>query len=284
MPVPGGRMFTLQWGEGPLLLFAHATGMCARVYTGLLAPLADRFRVVAADARGHGRTELVADPGRVPADWALYRTDIVALVEALGGGPVHLAGHSFGATASFEAAVDNPGLASSVCLIDPPFIPADHAEAYRASGKAGRLPNPMADQAQRRRGTFDSIAAARASYRGRGVFSGWPESALDDYLQGGLLPDATGFRLACPPAWEAASFRGVSTTFSRNLARAGFPFTVLAAAQGSTVPHAEEARIRANPLATFYRLPDTGHFLAVTHPDLVRSYLAAAGSGTLPDR
>lgn len=282
--VPGGRIFTLQWGEGPLLLFTHATGMCARVYTGLLAPLADRFRVVAVDARGHGRTDLEADPGRIPADWVLYRKDIVALVHALGGGPVHLAGHSFGATASFEAAVDNPGLASSVCLIDPPFIPAEHAEAYRAARDAGRAPNPMADQAERRRGTFDSIAAARASYLGRGVFRDWPESALDDYLEGGFMPDTTGVRLACPPAWEATSFRGASTTFSQNLPRADFPFTVVAAAEGSTVPQAEEPRIRANPFATFHRLPGTGHFLAVTHPDLVRPYLAALASGTFPDR
>jgi len=284
VPVPGGRMFTLQWGEGPLLLFTHATGMCARVYTDLLAPLADRFRIVAVDARGHGRTELAADPARIPADWLLYRKDIVALVQALGAGPVHLAGHSFGATASFEAAVDNPGLASSVCLIDPPFIPADHAEAYRTACESGRPPNPMADQAERRRGTFDSIAAARDSYQGRGVFRDWPDRALDDYLAGGFLPDARGVRLACPPAWEATSFRGVSTTFSRNLARADFPFTVLAAGNGSTVPQTEEARIRANPFATFRRLPDTGHFLAVTHPNLVRPYLAACASGTLPDR
>ena len=282
--VPGGRIFTLQWGEGPLLVFTHATGMCARVYAQLLAPLADRFRIVALDARGHGRTELEAAPGRIPSDWALYRQDLVAFVDALGAGPVLLAGHSFGATASFEAAVETPGLARAVCLIDPPFIPSDHVAAYRAARDAGHSPNPMADQAERRRGTFDSREAARSSYQGRGVFSGWPDQALEDYLDGGLLPDGKGVRLACAPGWEATSFRGVSTTFADSLARADFPFTLLAAGEGSTVPEAEEPRIRANSNAHFRRFPGTGHFLPVTHPDLVRPYLALLGSGTFPDR
>ncbi len=284
VPVPGGRIFTLQWGEGPLLVFTHATGMCARVYTQLLAPLSDRFRIVAPDARGHGRTELEAVPGHIPVDWTLYRQDLVALVEALGGGPVLLAGHSFGATASLEAAVDTPGLARAVCLIDPPFIPPDHVAAYRAAREAGHPPNPMADTAERRRGRFDSAAAARHSYHGRGVFRDWPDSALDDYLEGGLLPDGDGVRLACTPGWEATSFRGASTTFMDSLARAPFPFTVLAAGEGSTVPETEEPRIRANPRAHLRRLPGTGHFLAVTHPDLVRPYLALLGSGTFPDK
>lgn len=284
--VPGGRVFTLQWGQPdrPRLVFTHATGMCARVYSDLLALLSDRFHIIAVDARGHGRTELPAIVGDIPADWRIYRQDLMAIVDALGGGPVLLAGHSFGATVSLEAAVDAPGLASAVCLIDPPFIPADHVAAYRAAREAGQPPNHMADQAERRRARFDSVAAARASYRGRGVFRDWPDAALDAYLEGGLLPDAEGVRLACLPGWEATSFRGVSTTLVDSMSRADFPFTLLAAGEGSTVPASEEPRILANPHANFRRFPGTGHFLPITHPALVRPYLALLGSGAFPDR
>jgi pimeloyl-ACP methyl ester carboxylesterase len=277
LDLPGGRVFALEWGAGPTLLFAHATGMCARVYSELLEPLGGRFRVIAFDARGHGRTELEAVPGRIPTDWVPYREDLVALVSALGGGPVRLAGHSFGATVAFEAAARAPGLATSVCLIDPPFIPFAHVGAYRSVTEADALPpNPMADQAARRRGAFESRAAARAAYQGRGVFRGWPARALEDYLEGGLLPDGAGVRLACAPAWEATSFRGVSTCFEESLARADFPFTLLAAGEGSTVPAEEEAHIRLTcPRATVVRFPGTGHFLPVTHPDLVRPHLAS---------
>ena len=274
--VPGGRIFTLQWGDGPLLVFTHATGMCARTYLDLLEPLGARFRVVVQDARGHGRTELDADPSRIPADWLPYRQDLVHLVAALGGGPVRLAGHSFGATVSFEAAVATPGLATAVCLIDPPFIPFDQAAAYRASRANGLPPNHMADQAARRRGHFASRDAVRAGYRGRGVFAGWPDRALDDYLDGGLLPDGEGVRLACAPTWEANSFRGVSTTFEQSMAAADFPFTLLAAGENGTVPAHEEALIRArHSAAEIRRFAGTGHFLPVTHPQLVRPYLEA---------
>lgn len=277
VPVPGGRIFTLQWGEGPTLLFTHATGMCARAYLDLLWPLGSRFRVIAQDARGHGRTELEADPQNVPWDWKIYRQDLVHLVAALGGGPVRLAGHSFGATCSFEAAAETPGLAVSACLIDPPMVHFDLAAGYRAMRDAGTLqPNPMAVQALRRRSRFDDAAAAQSAYRGRGVFAGWPDRALDDYLQGGLLPDGDCVRLACTPAWESASYCGVSATFEASAAVADFPVTLLLAGENSTVQSAEEERFRAlQPAAVVERFPGTGHFLPVTHPHLVRPYLKA---------
>lgn len=277
--LPEGRMFTLQWGEGPLLLFAHATGMCARTYLELLQPLGARYRVVAFDARGHGRTTLPADPADIPTDWKPYRRDLVALAHRLsadaGGGPVRLAGHSFGATSAFEAAVDTPGLASSVLLIDPPFIPFEQVQLYRGNPAA---PHHMAEQAARRRGHFPSRDAAFNAYHGRGVFTGWPDRALADYLQGGTLPEPgpgteTAVRLACTPAWEATSFRGVSTTMQHSMEACGIPFTLLCAEIGSTVPASAEAEIRRlHPEATIRRFPGTGHFLPVTHPELVRPY------------
>jgi pimeloyl-ACP methyl ester carboxylesterase len=244
------------------------------------------FRVVAVDARGHGRTELPVTPGDIPTDWKPYRADLAALVQALGGGPALLAGHSFGATVSFEAAVQTPGLASAVCLIDPPFIPFAHAGAYLSARDADGLPlNPMADQAQRRRGWFPSVDAARDAYRNRGVFQGWPDTALEAYLKGGLLPDGDGVRLACTPGWEATSFRGVSTTFQASLAACRIPFSLVAASDGSTVPAEEEALIRAHPYASAVaRIPGTGHFLPVTQPDAVRPYLEALGGSARPAR
>lgn len=275
VPVPGGRIFTHQWGSGPVLVFAHATGMCARLYLELLVPLGARFRVVAFDARGHGRTELPAVPGEIPVDWRLYSDDLRSLVKALGGGPVRLAGHSFGATSAFEAAVETQGLATSVVLIDPPFIPFDHAAGYRALRDAGgEPPNIMADRAERRRGQFHSRATARAAYHNRGVFAGWSEVALDAYLDGGLLPDDQGVHLACSPAWEATSFRGATTTFEASMRACSFPFTMLCATEGSTVSAEDEAVIRAlHPEATIERFPGTGHFLPITHPQLVRPYI-----------
>lgn len=273
IPLPDGQVFTLQWGEGPLLLFLHATGMCARVYTELLAPLGAHYRVIACDARGHGRTTLPLLE-RLD-DWKPYRADLIALVESLGQRPAVLAGHSFGATTVFEAAVQHPGLADHVVLIDPALIPFRLAAAFRQQRDAGKdPPNIMAAMAARRRARFDSRAKARAAYLGRGVFEGWPEQALDAYLDGGLQPDGEGVKLACTPAFEMRSYLGVSTTLAESMAQATVPFTLLAAGTKSTFLAEDEASVREmHPQALVKRFPGTRHFLPVTHPDLVRPFL-----------
>ena len=43
-------------GAGETLLVAHATGFCATMYRPLGVELVDRFRIVALDFRGHGRS------------------------------------------------------------------------------------------------------------------------------------------------------------------------------------------------------------------------------------
>jgi pimeloyl-ACP methyl ester carboxylesterase len=248
--------------------------MCARLYQDLLAPLRDRFRIIAFDARGHGLTDLPADPAHIPVDGLPYRTDLIALVEALGAGPALLAGHSFGATVAFEAAVANPGLARAVLLLDPAFIPFAHASGYSQGRAAGQHPpNIMADKAAKRRPHFASLADARAAWTGRGVFADWPESALEAYLEGGLRHDPAGVHLACRPAWEATSFRGVSTTLEASVRACSLPFILLAGGEGSTVSAEDFATIRAlHPDAPAERFPDTGHFFPVTHAERVRPW------------
>ncbi len=286
--ISDGSIHALAWGkpDAPLLVFAHATGMCAALYAPLLAPLATHHRVIAFDARGHGQTRLPADPAEIPHEWQLYRNDLKALVAALGGGPALLAGHSFGATVAFQAAIETPGLATAVLLIEPAFIPFRHAAAARASGAP--IPNPMADQAARRRASYPSLAAMRQAYAGRGVFADWSDAALDAYLAGGTRVTDTAATLACDPAWESSSFRGVSTSLEASMRACRLPFALLHATEGSTVSPEDAATIAAlHPDMPVQAFPGTGHFLPVTHPAGVRPFLerlAAAHPGARPDR
>ncbi|MFQ3665647.1 MAG: alpha/beta hydrolase [Sphingomonadaceae bacterium] len=285
VPLRDGMVHALCWDgppDAPCLVFLHATGMCAAVYAPLLAPLAAELRILAVDARGHGATSLPADPAVIPVDWKPYREDLAGLVAALGPGPVLLAGHSFGATVVAETAAAHPGLAQALLLLDPAFIPFAHAAAFaaeRASG--GSPPNLMAEGAARRRARFESRAAARQSWQARGVFRGWPEEALDAYVAHGLVDDdlsdeGGGVTLACAPAWEATSFRGVSTTLEASLAQLSTPFVLLAGDEGSTVqPDDFEAMARHRACRHAERFTGTGHFFPVTHPELVRPHLAA---------
>lgn len=292
IPLPDGAVHALHWpgpgADAPHILFAHATGMCAAVYAGLLAPLSAHARITAYDARGHGRTALPADPAATPADWRLYGDDMVAVAEAIADGPLLIAGHSFGATVALEAAVRTPGLATRLLLFDPPFIPATHAAAYRAlrdGAGAGEPPNPMADRAGRRSGLFPDRMAARTAWHGRGVFQGWPDSALDAYVDHAMFDEADGARLACAPAWEAATYRGVSTFFSEAMTRVTVPFALVAADVGSTVDEASAQAFRtAHPDAPIVRIEGAGHFLPVTHADQVRPWFSWLLGGARPDR
>jgi pimeloyl-ACP methyl ester carboxylesterase len=280
VPLGHGEVHALAWDGppgAPTLAFLHATGMCAAVYAPLLAPLAAQFAILAPDARGHGATTLAADPACVPTDWEPYCADLAAFLETVGRGPVLLAGHSFGATVVAEMAAAHPALATALLLLDPAFIPFAHAPHYRAlRDTGGNPPNTMADGAARRRARFESRAAAGQSWQERGVFRGWPPQALDVYLAHGLSDTGDGVSLACTPAWEATSFRGVSTTLEASMARLATPFALLAGGEGSTVSPEDFATMATLPACRHAgRFEGTGHFFPVTHPDLVRPHLAA---------
>ena len=91
--------------------------------------------------------------------------------------------------------------------------------------------------------------------------------------------------LACAPAWEAATFRGVSHRIEAALARLQAPFALIAGAVGSTVPDAEFGVFAAHPrCVAAQRLAGTTHFVPLERGDAVRAAIDAvsqAASGAL---
>lgn len=271
-----GRRAALRWNTAPAgapwLHFAHATGMHALLYARLLAPLADRFNIIASDARGHGRTAAI-EPGAPTSDcieWEVFAADTIAVIDAVAPDARWLlAGHSMGGSASLLAAVAAPARVAGLVLIDPPMIPFDLARTALAAGV--RTLNPMADGAGRRRADYPDVASARERWRGRGVFSGWDDNDLDAYLADGLVAAADGVSLACTPAWEAATFRGVSHRIEAALAALDRPFALVAGDIGSTVRAEEFAIFAAHPRClSAERLPGTSHFVPLERSDRVR--------------
>lgn len=192
------------------LVFAHANGFNAMTYRQLLAPLgAAGWHVLAIDQRGHGRSQLAADPDPAPHSWLRYRDDLLALFDALGGAPRVLAGHSMGGTASVLAAAalsERGADVPALVLFDPvlePVLPDEQGDADTMAPEHSALIRG----ALRRNNHFDSPQAALQSYSGRGAFKTWPDSVIADYLCDGLQAQPDGsFSLSCAPAWEAANF------------------------------------------------------------------------------
>ena len=277
--IAAGRRAALRWQRAPAgapwLHFAHATGMHAGLYARLLEPLSDRFNIIASDARGHGRTA-ATDPA-VPGErveWEVFAADIIAIAESVAPDARWLlAGHSMGGSSSLLAAVAAPDRVAGLVLLDPPMIPFAMARAALAAGMI--TPNPMADGAARRRADYPDLASARERWRGRGVFSGWDDADLDAYLAEGLCATAGGVTLACTPAWEAATFRGVSHRIEAALAALDRPFALVAGDIGSTVRDEEFASFAAHRCCLgAERLSGTTHFLPLQRGDAVRAAIA----------
>lgn len=100
-------------GEGDLVICLGGWGSFCRGNTGGLPfGLTDRYRVVIMDYRGIGQSTDVIE---APAAMETYAGDAIAILDALGGGPVHLLGMvGIGACVTQCIAIERPDLARSL--------------------------------------------------------------------------------------------------------------------------------------------------------------------------
>ncbi|WP_406430792.1 alpha/beta hydrolase [Streptomyces sp. NBC_00631] len=127
------RLFCTSLGPvgAPALLLVHGWGGDGREWSPHAEALAERFRVVVPDLRGHGRSE-VPDQGNTPVGMA---DDLAALIETLATGAVVAVGHSMGGQVANLLAVRHPELVRSVVALDP----AHGARGAEVDGIPARL-------------------------------------------------------------------------------------------------------------------------------------------------
>jgi pimeloyl-ACP methyl ester carboxylesterase len=280
--IAGGAMAGIAFGPetpNPDVVFLHATGFNARAYRTMLAPLGERFSVLALDLRGHGRTDL--PPRRFGyTSWTRHGNDLIALLERHFTAPVTLAGHSMGATAGLLAAAKRPDLIASLALIEPVFLPA----AWRAFVRLplgpllARLAFPLAVSAARRRARFASHELAARAFAGRGAFKSFSPDMIADYVADGLVEDKRGgFKLACAPAYEAATYCAQRHDPWSALRKVSCPLVVLLAGKRSTCPPAAARRIALlQPNARIAVVEGAGHMLPMQRPDRARAAMETA--------
>lgn len=156
----GLRFAYLEEGRGPLVLLLHGFPDTARSWDDLRPRLAARgYRAVSPWMRGYLPTAI---PER-DADQETLARDVLALIDALGGGPAVVIGHDWGAAAAYgAAAIDSSRVAKLVVVAIP--HPATlrptfkklwgvrHFIAYKLPGAAARF-------------AADDFAALPAIYR-----------------------------------------------------------------------------------------------------------------------
>lgn len=111
--LPWGTLTAIDEGSGPLVVLLHPLAQAGEFWRPLIEELSPRFRVLAPDARGHGRSTWDGTPFTVE-DLA---SDAAQLIEHAGG-PAAVVGMSMGGCAAIALAVRRPELVSAVVLAD----------------------------------------------------------------------------------------------------------------------------------------------------------------------
>jgi len=105
-------------GTGPRMVLTHGSWTDGSGWAPVVSALAERYEVVPWDRRGHSRS----GSGAVPGSRAEDAADLVALIEHLGGGPVHLAGNSYGGIVTLTLVSTRPELVASAAVHEPPVV------------------------------------------------------------------------------------------------------------------------------------------------------------------
>lgn len=260
----------------PLLHFLHGNGFCGGVYWPFLRALLPDYGLFCHDLEGHGDSE--APPQYSGTAAIIERVPQVIAEQCAGSGQLIGIGHSFGAAVTVAAAAHNPALFEVLVLLDPILLPTRDWLALKLMTALHR--NPMAQAARRRRDRWASRADVVERLRGRGIYRGWRDDALECFADHATR-DADGGRvLCCPREIEAAIFENPVYPW-RLLPRVRCP--VLFVHGESSYPFFPAAAARAarlNPRIEVQTLPG-GHCFMQEDPQtaaaVVRGFLRRQG-------
>jgi pimeloyl-ACP methyl ester carboxylesterase len=132
--VNGIRLHYLDWGgSGPVLILIHGGLDNAHVFDDLAPAFTDRFRVVAYDLRGHGRSD-----AKGPFDTTTRAEDLRGLMDSLGIAKAHLAGWSMSGNDITAVAGTHPERVDHIVYLEGAYDWSDPAFA------AGFTSSPVA--------------------------------------------------------------------------------------------------------------------------------------------
>ena len=248
-PLGGVTLHAVAMGKGPLAILLHGITANAYVFLPLMERLADRFRLVSIDMRGHGRSSKPAT-GYAARD---YANDIEALIRHLGGGPALLIGHALGARDTFVAGARNNGLVSGVVAID--FTPFIDEQVFVALGeRIGHGNRLFADR--------DAITAALSER-----YPMTPPDAIQRRVTYGYRKVEGGWRPLAEAAAMVETATGMRENFEANFASLKVPTLLIRGAESKFISPEVWARTKAlRPDMRFVELPNADHYAAEEIP------------------
>jgi pimeloyl-ACP methyl ester carboxylesterase len=201
LSVNGFQLAYRTWGnrQSPTLVMMHSTSFGGWMWGEVAEQLAHDWYVIATDQRGHSDSGAPEDGYEMEQ----FADDLSGALNELGVHAIPALGHSSGSTTLLVCEARYPGTFSKLLLIEPILPPAT---GLIPTGRS----NPMAEQARRRRATFDSPQAMYESFRDRPPFNNWTERALRLYSEEGTRRDRDGITLKTQPEYEARFYEAIS--------------------------------------------------------------------------
>ena len=250
--------FFREAGTGPGVVCLHSNASSSSQWRALMDRLAPRFRVLAADAYGAGRSPPWS------AERQLTLGDEVTLLEPVferAGDHFALVGHSYGAAVALVAAVRHPGRIRALVLYEPTLFALLDAES-RPPNDADGIRRTVASAVGALAGGHHSVAAGHFIdyWMGPGSWRGMPEAR-----RGPIEASIVNIQ-----AW-ADALLGEPTPLSAFQALE-IPVLLMA---GTDSPASSRgvARLLAGALPQVERieLPGLGHMGPITHPEVVNA-------------
>ncbi len=258
-------------GTGDPVICLHASASSSAQWRPLIDRLAGRFRAIAVDLYGAGRSPAW------PGDRPLSLADEVALIEpilAVTGRRFHLIGHSYGGAVALKLALAYPGLLASLVVFEPVLFSL--LIAQDPDGPAAR--------------EISVVRADTSAAVDRGDLDGAGARFVDYWMGGGGwagMPDARRRTVAVSMgqikgAWHAAFEESAPL---QTFAALEVP-TLLLVGSGSPASSRAVSRLLAKtlPRATEIELEGVGHMGPITHPERVNALIEHHLDGRLPER
>ena len=161
--VNGNSLHYRDWGgSGQPVVLVHGLASNCRIWD-LVAPiLADEFRVVALDQRGHGQS-FKPDTGY---DFATVTSDLEGFIDALELARPIIVGHSWGGDVALEYDIAYPGKARGLCFVDGGTIEISGRPDWTLEDAKREMAPPL--------WTGVTLEAFSARLRSRGIAMGNP--------------------------------------------------------------------------------------------------------------
>ena len=248
--------FVRDSGNGPTVVCLHSSASSSAQWRALAEQLSGRFRVLAVDLHGCGRTPAWTQPRPLRLD------DEVALLDTVwrsAGERFHIVGHSYGGAVAVSAAARHAGRVASLTLYEPVMFGL-LIKLEPDSAPAAQIGRVRADTLRLvESGDLDGAASRFGTY----WLGGDAWAALSSSRQAAMAAAMPSVM----PQWQAAFAEPPSR---QELSSLSMPIRLLGGADSTDAARAV-ARLLASVLtrASQDELPGCGHMAPVTAPEQV---------------